>query len=174
MILYETERLILREWSEQDIEGLIQINQDKSVMKHFPRPYTAEETLTGITNFKNHQIKHGYSIWPCALKSTNSFIGFVGLLNRDDMPFSPCIEIGWRLSKEHWNNGYATEAALKCLEVGFNQFRLNEIVSFTAKLNKASERVMQKIGMLKISNFEHPKLTPDHPLCEHVLYKIKS
>ena len=169
---YETERLILREWTGPDSEPFINLNKNPVVMEYFPYLYTDDETISSINKFIQHYEIHGYTIFVCELKNTAEFIGFVGLLNRDDMPFSPCVEIGWRLANSYWGNGYATEAAIKCLDIGFNEFKLNEIVSFTSKLNRKSERVMQKIGMEYGNDFNHPKLGNEHPLCLHVLYRL--
>ena len=105
-------------------------------------------------------------------------IGFVGLLHRTkeefDAPFMPATEIGWRLSSKHWNKGYATEAALAVLEYGFTQLNLEEIVSFTVVNNKASRRIMEKIGLQHhpTEDFDHPKLEADSPLRRQVLYRI--
>lgn len=174
MIFYETERLILRDWLDSDIEPYIALNQDPDVLKYFPRLYTKEESIANISEYKQLLIDYGYTLFACELKHSKAFIGFVGLYNRDDMPFSPCVEIGWRLAKEYWGNGYAPEAARKCLGIGFNECNLDEIVSFTAEINKPSERVMQKIGMLhsNTDTFYHYKLDKAHILSKHVLYRL--
>lgn len=176
MIKYHTDRLILREWLDQDIEPYVELNQDHEVLKYFPRLYTREESTEEIKEFNQLLKNYGYTIYACELKNTNKFIGFVGLYNRDDLPFSPCVEIGWRLAKQYWGNGYATEAAKKCLEIGFLDCNLEEIVSFTPKINKPSERVMQKIGMLHnpLDDFLHYRVSKDHPLASHVLYRLSS
>ena len=89
------------------------------------------------------------------------------------MPFSPCVEIGWRLCKHHWGKGYATEAANESLRYAFKQLNLSELVSFTAFANVRSQGVMRKIGMSDSgNNFMHPDIDASHPQCEHVLYTI--
>ena len=91
----------------------------------------------------------------------------------NDLPCSPCVEIGWRLAKVHWGRGYASEAAEAALCYAFGELGLDEVVSFTAAINKPSEAVMQKIGMANAQqNFVHPRVEVDSPLREHVLYKI--
>lgn len=171
---YETKRVILRDWLESDIEPYVTLNQDAEVLKYFPRLYSKEESIDDINEFKQQLVKYGYTIYACELKENHEFIGFVGLYNRFDMPFSPCTEIGWRINKNYWGKGLATEAAIKCLDIGFNECGLDQIVSFTAKINKASERVMQKIGMFHDvkDDFMHYKVSNDHPLSAHVLYRI--
>ena len=91
-----------------------------------------------------------------------------------DAPFTPAVEIGWRLAREHWGLGYASEAAWTALRCGFDRLGLNEVVAFTAQANLPSEKVMQAIGMHHDSadDFDHPKLAAGHPLEHHVLYRI--
>lgn len=174
MVKYQTERLILRDWLDSDIEAYIALNQDPEVLKYFPRLYTREESIADIAEYRQLLQDSGYTIYACELREENIFIGFVGLFKRDDMPFSPCVEIGWRLAKEYWGRGYATEAARKCLEIGFEECNLDEIVSFTPIINQPSERVMQKIGMLHNpeDDFCHYKVSKNHPLSRHVLYRL--
>lgn len=144
MIKYETQRLILRDWQDSDIEPYVQLNQDPEVFKYFPRLYTREESIASINKFKQQLKVNDYTAFACELKQNGKFIGFIGLNKRDDMPCSPCIEILWRLAKEYWGQGYAPEAALKCLDIAFNELNLAEIVAFTPKINLPSQRVMQK------------------------------
>ncbi len=173
--MYETKRLILRNWIDTDIPEFIKMNQDPKVMEFFPGPYSPEETIQSINNFKRSIEGHGYGMFACELKEDGQFIGFVGLLYRDfEASFTPCVEIGWRIAHKHWGKGLAVEAAYKCLEIGFNEFDLDEIISFTASINQRSERVMQKLGMSRdhTNDFYHPKLEPKHPLAWHILYRL--
>jgi ribosomal-protein-alanine N-acetyltransferase len=103
------------------------------------------------------------------------FIGFVGLwVPGFTTHFTPCVEIGWRLAKEHWGNGYASEAAVACLRFGFEKLTLKQIVAFTAPLNKRSTAVMERIGMSRNpeDDFDHPNIPPGNPLRRHVLYRM--
>ncbi|MCC2624362.1 MAG: ydaF 2 [Burkholderiales bacterium] len=174
MIYYETERLIIRQWQQSDIAPFVLLNQDKAVMQ-FLIPLNEQQTITLVNKFIQHFKQFGYTIYACELKSNRQFIGFIGLWHRFDMPFSPCVEIGWRLFRKHWGQGLATEAAKKCLEIGFLEFNLDEIVSFCAKINIKSERVMQKINMVYCEgdDFYHYKLARNNPLSLHILYRIK-
>ena len=92
-----------------------------------------------------------------------------------DAPFTPCVEIGWRLASRFWGHGYATEGARAALQFGFEEIELEEIVAFTVPENMASRRVMEKIGMMRntADDFQHPLLPTDHPLRHHVLYRIR-
>lgn len=171
--MYETNRLILRNWTEHDIESFVSLNADIDVMHHFPKTLSANESIALLDKFKNKINNNGFGWYAIELKITKEFVGFVGLnIPEFEADFTPCVEIGWRLHKKYWSNGLATEAAKKCLEIGFNELKFVEIVSFTAKQNKASEKVMRNIGMLKTKDFSHPKLPIEHHLSQHVLYKI--
>lgn len=101
-------------------------------------------------------------------------IGFIGLHHQTfKSDFTPCIDIGWRLAKEEWNNGFATEGAKRCLEYGFSDLKLSKIVALCPEINIKSEHIMKKAGMQKILTFEHPFLK-DYPLLEKcVLYEIR-
>jgi RimJ/RimL family protein N-acetyltransferase len=170
---YETERLILREWQDQDLEPLIKINQDPKVMEFFPSILTPNETSNFIEKVKQHFESYGYGFYACALKATGTLIGWVGLrhINTGELPFAPCIEIGWRLDHQYWGQGLAFEAAQQSLMIGLTEFNLDEIVTFTAIPNIRSQNLMQRLQFIKQENFYHPKLPHDHWLCEHVLYR---
>ena len=101
------------------------------------------------------------------------FIGFVGLHTPADLPFSPCVEVGWRLAAKHWGKGFATEAARGALRIGFERLGLLEIVSFTAVGNIRSRAVMERLGMIDTKEtFEHPKISVGHVLRKHCLYRL--
>ena len=174
MIHYETDRLILRNWQDTDIDAFIKLGQDSKVMEFYPRCYTPEESVEIINKYKKSMLENGFSMYACELKDPQQLIGYTGLMPRNDLPFSPCVEIGWRIFSDYWGNGFAVEGAKKCLDIGFNGFNLDEIVSFTANVNYRSERVMQKLGMISkhSEDFNHPKLPKDHPLSLHVLYRL--
>jgi RimJ/RimL family protein N-acetyltransferase len=171
-IFIETPRLILRQWTETDYQPYIELNQDKDIMEFFPNVSTAVETLAQIDRFMTRIEQNGYGFFAVERKDNGQFIGFTGLSQPGfESHFTPCVEIGWRLSKANWNQGFATEAASACLEYGFNKLGLDEIYSFTSVRNKRSERVMIKIGMKKEGVFDHPSIEEGHFLKEHVLYK---
>jgi RimJ/RimL family protein N-acetyltransferase len=118
---------------------------------------------------------HGFGLFAVELRQKKDFIGFLGLSAPDfEACFTPCVEIGWRIAAEHWNQGLATEGARAVLDQAFGALGLREIVSFTMPANIASRRVMEKIGMSRTpqDDFDHPQLTQGHPLRRHVLYRI--
>jgi GrpB-like predicted nucleotidyltransferase (UPF0157 family)/predicted acetyltransferase len=175
MIIKETKRLIIRTLQDSDTELLAKLSNDPVVMEHFPSAQSLEEIQYLVDRIHKHYDEHNYTLYAVDLKSSHKFIGFTGLMSVPfKAHFTPAVEIGWRLAKEYWNNGYATEAAQAVLELAFNEHNLNEVVSFTALSNIPSQRVMQKIGLLHDcrDDFEHPKLPKDHPLSQHVLYRL--
>ena len=142
-------------------------------MKHFPATLPAEATEKLFRRFQQHFSDYGYCFFAADRLDTGRFIGFIGFSHpRFDSFFTPCVEIGWRLARSEWGQGLATEGAGTCLDYGFTQLGFQEVFSFTATTNKASERVMQKIGMEKAGEFGHPLLEKDSPLYRHVLYRI--
>jgi RimJ/RimL family protein N-acetyltransferase len=173
-IEFETPRLTLLVWQERHRAAFAAMNADPEVMKFFPALLSPEQTNAGIDKWLSQFAEQGWSNWAVELRATGEFIGFIGLsVPRRQLPFSPCVEIGWRLKQAAWGNGYATEGAKECLRVGFEQLRLDEIVSFTTLANLPSVAVMGRIGMRNAdADFEHPAVPEGHPLRPHCLYKI--
>ena len=170
----ETERLLLRQWRKSDLPVFAKLNSDPDVMKYFPKPLNRDESDALAQRCKMLISKRDWGLWAAELKATGEFIGFVGLHKpKDTLPFSPCVEIAWRLHKNFWGNGYATEAAKEALKYSFETLGLNELVSFTTVLNYRSRAVMERLGLRNThQNFNRPDLPIHHTLAEHVLYKI--
>jgi len=171
----ETKRLILREWRPEDLAPFAEINRDPRVTECLPKPLTERETEAMVEKIGKHFKKHGFGLFACEEKESGKWIGFVGLNVPDfQAPFTPCVEIGWRLAFDAWNRGYATEAARATLRAAFGRYELKEIVAFTVPANRRSIRVMEKLGMLRDwrGDFQHPKFPQGHPLSLHVLYRI--
>lgn len=173
-MILETERLILRPWGDDDYEPFAELNADSRVMEYFPRLMTREESDAQANTIRSLIDERGWGMWACELKATAEFTGFTGLHTpSSELPFSPCVEVGWRLAHRFWNHGLATEAALKSLQFAFENLDLAEVVAFAVVGNLRSRAVMQKIGMVNTGrNFIHPDIPHDSPLREHVLYKI--
>lgn len=176
----ETDRLCLRQWQASDFAIFAEINADPEVMAYFPK--LLPESVSNIIAKKCQQLieDKGWGLWAVSLKPSSeihdngTFIGFVGLNETHaDMSFAPAVEIAWRLHKDYWGQGYATEAARAALLFAFTELELNEVVSFTAVINERSQLIMERIGMTNTqANFYHPALNKNHRLAEHVLYKI--
>lgn len=172
-----TERLILRRWKPSDAHPFFLINSDPKVMRFMFKILNHEESDRIIQKIEDHFDVHGFSFWALETKDTQQFIGFTGLAIPSFIShFTPCVEIGWRLAKNYWGKGFATEAAKAALHYGFTTAGLKEIVSFTAPINLPSIAVMERIGMKRnpVENFDHPNLPQGHPLQKHILYRLKS
>ena len=170
-----TDRLLLRQWRESDREPFAALNADPAVMEHFPALQTREQSDALIDRNMPLIDGRGWGLWALEVRDTGEFIGFTGLsVPSFEAHFMPAVEIGWRLSKGAWGNGYATEAALASLAHGFGPAGLDAIVSFTATTNLPSQRVMQRIGMThdEAGDFDHVRLPAGHRLQRHVLYRI--
>ena len=170
--IIETDRLILRLWKSEDLPFFTEMNKDPRVMRYFPAILTDEQTESFYNRIQSEFERNGWGLYAVELKSNGTFIGYVGLHEIGfDADFTPGVEIGWRLATDFHNQGLATEAAKEVLKLA-RQYGLQRLYSFTTKQNAPSERVMQKIGMTKVGEFEHPNLSTDSPLRTHVLYQI--
>jgi RimJ/RimL family protein N-acetyltransferase len=172
-----TERLILREWRDADLAPFAALNADPAVMEFFPKLLSRGESDGFAARIRADLAERGFGLWALEAPGVASFIGFTGLaVPRFDSHFTPCVEVGWRIAREHWGRGYAPEAAAEALAHGFGALGLAEVVSFTAAGNARSRRVMEKLGMAHdpADDFEHPSLPPGHRLRRHVLYRIRN
>ncbi|WP_107667624.1 GNAT family N-acetyltransferase [Cyanothece sp. BG0011] len=173
MLKILTPRLKLREWKEKDKEPFFKLNSDPRVMEFMPKLLSKQESDSFVERIKTHFRDYQYGLFAVELIEDKSFIGFIGLsIPKFDAFFTPCVEIGWRLAYDYWGKGYATEGAKASLDYGFQELGLSEIVSFTASQNVRSRKVMERINMKYIDEFNHPVLPKGHPLEKHVLYKI--
>lgn len=174
--MLETSRLLLRRFSEDDREPFARLNADPRVMEFMPACLSRRESDLLLDHFEDHFRKHSFGLYAVELRETRAFIGFVGLATpRFQAHFTPCVEIGWRLSAGHWGRGLATEGARAVATYAFEVLRLDALVSFTSAANIRSRRVMEKIGMTHdpSEDFDHPALPEGHPLRRHVLYRLR-
>jgi RimJ/RimL family protein N-acetyltransferase len=165
-------RVVLRQWREADREPFARLNADPETMRYFPSTMSREESDAMVDRVSEMIAERGWGLWAVEVPGVAPFVGFVGLNVPRFMP--DAVEVGWRLLKEHWGNGYATEAAGEALRYGFEELGLDEIVSFTTVSNTPSRRVMERIGMTHdpSRDFDHPNV-PEGPLKRHVLYAIR-
>jgi ribosomal-protein-alanine N-acetyltransferase len=169
-----TARLRLRDWRDSDRPAFARLNADPQVMAFMPKCLSRKESDASVGRMRAHFDRHGFGVWAVEVTGGADFIGFTGLsIPRFTASFTPCVEVGWRLAAEHWDRGYATEAARACLAFGFGHLGLSEIVSFTTATNLRSRRVMERLGMTRhpADDFDHPSLPAGHPLRPHVLYR---
>jgi RimJ/RimL family protein N-acetyltransferase len=171
---FNTPRLAFRVWRDVHRPAFAAMNCDAVVMRYFPALQTTEQSNASVDAWLAHFAQHGWGNWAVELIETGEFIGFIGLnVPRRQLPFSPCVEVGWRLKRSAWGNGFATEGAKACLRLGFEQLDLEEVVSFTALLNTPSIAVMRRIGMKNAkADFEHPAVPEGNALRPHCLYKL--
>lgn len=171
----ETARLILRQWQQTDYAPYAALNADPLVMAFFTATMDEQQSHVMVDCLYDLIQQRGWGIWAVERKSDGAFLGSVGLhIPRATLPFTPCVEVGWRLAKAYWGQGYATEAAEASLTYGFEVLELPEIVSFTSLLNTRSQSVMQRLGMKTDAkaNFGHPDVPEASPLREHCLYTM--
>ena len=170
-----TQRLALRAWTEADLDQFARLNADLRVMEYFPKTLSRTESDELAARIRASIEKHGFGFWAAEAPGVASFIGMIGLnVPSFEAPFTPCVEIGWRLAPQFWGQGYASEGARAALAYGFERLGLNEVVSFTVPANIRSRAVMKRIGMSRSAadDFLHPNLPKDHPLKPHVLYRL--
>ena len=176
-IIFETKRLILREWRDEDIPRMAEINQDPIVMEHFPALKTYEQTKNFVhANMKLYNNSE-YCLYAVELKGSGDFIGFVGLLQVDfNLPFVPSVEILWRIGRKYWGKGYAFEAASAVCDYAFNNKQLKELVSFTVPANVRSIKLMERLGFVhdQVHDFDHPNISLGNKLSRHVFHRLKN
>lgn len=170
-----TARLTLRQWLPGDLEPFAALNADPAVMEFMPALLSREQSAQFIAGAAADLERRGFGIWAVEERAGGSFAGCVGLnVPSFDAPFTPCVEILWRLARHAWGRGFATEAARACLGLGFGTLGLEEVVAFTVPGNTRSRALMERLGMRRdaLGDFAHPRLPPAHPLAHHVLYRL--
>ena len=170
-----TERLVLRRWRESDREPFAALNADPVVMEHYPGVLDRAASDAMIDRVEAGFDRRDFGLWAVEVPGVAPLAGFVGLSEPSfEAHFTPVIEVGWRLAREHWGRGYATEGAAAAAAFGFDTVGLDEIVSFAIPANERSIRVMERIGMSHdpADDFDHPRFPPGHRLCRHVLYRL--
>ena len=173
-VVLDTERLRLRQWRAADREPFAVLNADPRVMAFFPSLLDRAASDAMVGRCQSLIAERGWGFWAIESKETGEFIGFTGLhVPTATLPFSPCVEVGWRLAFRYWGRGFATEAARAALRFGFESIYLPEIVSFTSIRNVRSRAVMERLGMQKsMETFAHPNVPEGHVLREHCLYRL--
>ncbi len=170
-----TGRLLLRPWRRDDLDPFAALNADPRVMQFFPSVLSRRDSDALGGRIAAYIDRHGWGLWAVEVSGVTPFAGYIGLsVPAFVAPFTPCVEIGWRLAHEHWGRGYATEGARAALAFGFAALKLEQIVSFTVPANVRSRRVMERLGMTRdpADDFDHPGLPAGHRLRRHVLYRI--
>lgn len=153
---------------------MIAISASKAVMRFFPAVATPQQTKDFIKRMQKLFSEKGYCYFAVDLLESKEFIGFIGLNDITyDASFAPAIDIGWRLAENHWGNGYATEGAKRCVDFAWETLKINKIVATAPIINSRSIAVMHKIGMVKQTEFKHPRLLGNTRLENCVCFEIK-
>jgi RimJ/RimL family protein N-acetyltransferase len=169
----DTERLLMRPWRESDRGPFAELNADPKTLVFFPSTLTRQESDALADRIEARFAEYGYGLWAIEVKQSGQFIGFTGLSPlREDVPNGGGMEIGWRLARHAWHQGYATEAARAARDAAFDGIGLTELWSMTAVLNTPSQAVMRRIGMTETTRFDHPGVPAGNPLKPHVMYHL--
>jgi RimJ/RimL family protein N-acetyltransferase len=169
-----TRRLLLRPWRYADREPFAAMSADPQVMAHFPARLTRAESDALVERFEQSFAKRGWGWFAIEQRATGQFLGVAGMAYvRFDAPFTPAVEIGWRLARPAWGRGIATEAATAVVTFAFDEVGLDEVVAIAVPANERSLAVMRRLGMTRddSADFDHP-LVSDTSLRGHVLYRL--
>ena len=175
--MIETARLRLRRWRQGDREPFAELNADPEVMEFFPAPLSKGQSDELVGRIEAGFERDGFGLWALEVRESGAFIGFTGLaVPAFEAHFTPAVEVGWRLARDAWGHGYATEAGRAAIAFGFEEGNLAEVVSFDSVVNAASRAVMERLGMSRdpAEDFDHPALPPGDPLRPHVLYRLRA
>jgi len=168
-----TDRLLLRRWRDEDRAPFSVMGADPEVMRYFPAPLTRAESDALAARADASFDTRGYGLWALEHRDSGAFLGFTGLAPMPaGVPGEGGVEVGWRLAREAWGQGYATEAASAAVAFGFNELLLDEVNSITAVINAPSRAVMVRIRMSLADEFENPRVAVGSPLRPHVRYLL--
>jgi RimJ/RimL family protein N-acetyltransferase len=176
-VVAETDRLILRNWRDEDRDAYLATCNTDAVTRHLNGPATEEDIDAAFGRIAKCQAERGFSFWAIERKSDGALLGYCGLRICDDLerPVHGELEIGWRLREDAWGRGYAHEAASAALDWAWANLDTERVVSFTVPANEASWRLMERLKMTRRPDldFAHPRFAPDHPLSAHITYVIE-
>jgi RimJ/RimL family protein N-acetyltransferase len=171
----ETDRLILREWRDEDREPFYEMSKDPRVMVTLGSIMTRAESDALIDKVQARQVEHGHTVWALERKDDASFLGWCGIvIVPDGLPLAGLPEIGWRLAHHAWGQGYAREAAIRSLDWAFGVQKMERVWAYTSAGNDASWGLMERLGMARHfdMDFDHPFVPDGSPLKPHIIYSI--
>lgn len=169
-----TDRLVMRRWRDADRDAYAALNADPEVMRYFPATLDRATSNASVDRIEELFDLQGFGLWAVEVAATGEFIGFTGLNPMPDgVPGAGGMEVGWRLTRQAWHKGFATEAANAAVDVAFTGAGLAELWSMTSVLNRPSQAVMLRIGMTPHALFDHPKIAVGHPLRRHIVYRLE-
>jgi RimJ/RimL family protein N-acetyltransferase len=170
-VALRTPRLLLREWRDEDRAPFAAMSADPAGLR-----YLAAPDAVWVARTIAHWRQHGFGQWVVEIPGVASFAGVVGLDHiRWNLPFTPAVEAAWRLARSYWGRGLAHEAARAAIDDGFFRLGLEEIVAFTVPANRASWRLMERLGMQRdpAEDFDHPSRPEGDPLRRCILYRLR-
>ena len=171
----ETERLTLREWREEDVAPLLAMCRDPRVMEFLGPLQSQDKVEAAIARQRDHQANLGHCYWAIERKSDGMMIGFCGIQPEPEgTPIAGLPDIGWRLARDTWGQGYAREVAQATLDWGFANLTDDTIWAITVPANIRSWGLMERLGMMRQidMDFDHPAVPDDSPLKHHITYNI--
>ncbi|MDG4826408.1 GNAT family N-acetyltransferase [Asanoa sp. WMMD1127] len=170
MTTIETERLLLRGWRDDDLDPLAAVNADPEVMRYILDGSVRDRgrTEADLRRIRDGWDQRGFGLFAVEVRATGRLIGWAGLAVPEFLPeVLPAVEIGWRLARDAWGQGYATEAATAALRFGFDDRGLDRVISIRHVDNARSERVMTKLGLTP--EFETVVPGHDQPVAVHAI-----
>ena len=168
-------RTLLRAWRDDDLPAWVAMNADPEVRRYFSSVQTETEALAEAGRARANLARRGWGMWALEIPGRLPFAGMVGLnVPSFEAPFMPVVEMGWRLPRAAWGQGWASEAAAAAAAFGFDVLGLDELVAFTTLTNQPSRRVMTRLGMQHdpAEDFDHPTVPEGHPFRLHTLYRL--
>lgn len=171
-----TTRLVLRGWRDDDLDAFAAMGRDPEVMRHLGGTISREQTAETIDRQRAVEAAQGHCFWAVERREDGALLGFCGLRvgGHAGTPVVDELEIGWRLARHAWGQGYAREAAAASIAWAWANTARERIAAWTLPANAASWGLMLRLGMTHrpALDFGHPAFPPDHPLHRHVTYAI--
>jgi ribosomal-protein-alanine N-acetyltransferase len=167
--LCETNRLIAERIAQRHFDDLCQMHQDRKVMATLSatgEPLANEETQLRLEQLIDHWERYGFGFWACRDRDSGQFVGRGGL-RRVSIDDESEVEVAYAVVSDHWGEGIATEMAELCVRTAFSKLRLPDLVCYTLPTNRASQRVMEKVGFQYERNIIHAGL-------DHVFYRLRA
>ncbi len=176
-VYLETDRLILRDWKDEDLEHFARINSDPIIMEYYPSRLDEAASKRLIVNFQKHIDKFGYGFFAVESKENEgAFVGFSGLSHVPrGMPIAPAVEIAWRFDYTYWGKGYASEAARAILAHDFPGLEREDIVAYCVEDNVRAKHVLEKLGFDRsaVDDFSYASKRAKNVVRDYHLYRLQ-
>lgn len=169
----ETERLILRDWRDEDFDALAAVGRDPQVMATLGPLMSRTASADLLHRMRAMAVEYGHTFWALERLEDGRLIGFTGIIRGRDGPVEGKLEIGWRLASGCWGRGYASEAARAALGWSKANRPGEDVYAITSITNVRSRAVMERLGMIyePALDFDHPRVPEESRLRRHVTYR---